>query len=333
MEDKVNKKDTSDEIDLSYVFQKIGVSLKSLFIGFLELISFYYKKKWMLLSLIVLGGVLGYFWENYKEDKFKNNFVVASNYGSSDYLYNKIKSIDSKLELQDTLFLKMVFGKHYSDVKSLDVEPIVDIYNFIGQSESNKELFELLSDDVPDVPEFVKEPINSRNYPHHMVKLIIENESVSVNKTISKRFFTFLNDNEYFNKAKEISLNNTLLQIDQNKEVRSQIDQIVKKVADQGSIESQKTMVSIQDNKVLDDLLKRKDETLNEDKRLKINLANMQQVIKIIDANYLNKYDETLLSKDKKLLAPLLLIILFSLIYLIRYLVSSSQRFLAQNKN
>ena len=52
-----------DEIDLSFIFQKIGNFFKSFLIGFLQIIAFYYKKKWILIFLVVLGGVLGYFWE------------------------------------------------------------------------------------------------------------------------------------------------------------------------------------------------------------------------------------------------------------------------------
>ena len=76
----------------------------------------------------------------------------------------------------DSTFLEKAFGEHYLKVNSIEIEPIVNIYNFIGQSESNRELFELLSEDE-DMTEFIKKPVNSRNYPNHIIDLVVEGDN------------------------------------------------------------------------------------------------------------------------------------------------------------
>jgi len=329
-ENKQHQKSENDEIDLSFLFQKIGDFFKNLLIGFLRIIAFYYKKKWILLALVVAGGILGYFWEKKATEKFKNNFIVEANYGSADYLYNKIEAIDSKIELKDSAFLRKTFGEHHLKVKSIEIEPIVNIYSFISRSESNRELFELLSDDVADVPEFIKEPVNSRNYPKHIINLIVEAENENMHQAVSDRFFSYLNNNEYFNNAKEISLENTTQQIDQNKEIRQQIDAIISSIVNQDVLDGKNPIVSIKQDQMVDDLLDRKGKTLNDDEYLKTQLENKNKVIQVVDTNYQIEFEESILSKDKMFLLPFIFIILFSLAYLFKYLFRSSSSFLAQ---
>mgnify|MGYP006423769565 CR=1 FL=1 len=330
MEERNPNNNQQDEIDLSFIFQKIGDFFKNLLIGFLKIINFYYKRRWILLTLLVIGAILGYILENSFRSEFKNNFIVTANYGSSDYLYNKIDAVDSKINLIDSTFLKKAFGEHYLKVNSIEIEPIINIYNFIGQSESNQELFELLSEDK-EMSEFIKDPVNSRNYPHHTINLIIEGENENIHKLITGNFFDYLNSNQYYNNSKRISLKNTLLQITQNQKVREQIDAVVNSVANQGNTDGKNPMVSIKENRVIDALLKRKDFTLNEDRKLQTKLKNKQKVIQVVDANYQIEFEESIVSKDKKFLLPVLFIVLFSILYLARYLIKGSQSFLAKN--
>ena len=330
MEERNRNNSEQDEIDLGIIFQKINNFFKSLLISFLQIINFYYERRWILLGLLVIGVILGYVLENSFRSEFKNNFIVTANYGSSDYLYNKIDAIDSKIELEDSTSLEEAFGEHYSKVNSIEIEPIVNIYNFIGQSESNQKLFELLSKDN-EMSEFIKDPVNSRNYPHHVIDLIIEGKDENVHKLITGNFFDYLNSNQYYNNSKKISLKNTLLQITQNQEVREQIDAVVNSVANQDITGGENPMVSIKENQVIDALLKRKELTLNEDKRLQTNLENKQKVIQVVDANYQIEFEESIKSKDKKFLLPVLFIVLFSLLYLAKYLIKGSQSLLADN--
>ena len=330
MEEHNRDKREQDEIDLSFIFQKIGDFFKNLLVGFLQIISFYYKRRWILLILLATGAILGYILESTSKSEFKNNFIVTANYGSSDYLYNKIDAVDSKINLMDSTFLEKAFGEHYLRVNSIEIDPIVNIYSFIGQSKSNQELFELLSEDK-EMSEFIKDPINSRNYPHHTINLIIEGENEDIHKLITGNFFDYLNSNQYYNNSKRISLKNTLLQIDQNQKVRQQIDAVVNSVASQDITDSKNPVVSIKENQVIDALLRRKDLTLNEDRRLQNNLENKQKVIQVVDANYQIEFEESIVTKDKKFLFPVLFIVLFSILYLAKYLINSSQSFLAKN--
>ena len=54
MEATNRNKSEYDEIDLSFIFKKIGNFFKNLLIGFLQIIAFYYRKKWILIQKLVL---------------------------------------------------------------------------------------------------------------------------------------------------------------------------------------------------------------------------------------------------------------------------------------
>lgn len=326
---QLNKAD-HDEIDLGFIFQKIGQFFKGILIGFLKTIAFFYRKKWILLGLLILGGVLGYFWEKNSKDKFKTNFIVSASFESVDYLNNKAEAIASKIKLKDSIYLKEVFGENYRRVKNIEVEPFTDVYEFFDRENTKRfEIFELLSEDK-NISEFIKEPVNSKNYPYHNIDLIIAGNDDELHKDISHHFFSYINSNRYFNNTKDISVTNDLLQIEQNKVIRKQIDAVIASIVQDQSSELSQPMVSIQESQV-DELLERKDLTLNQDKVLKTRVKNQQEVIQRVDANYQVEYEETLLEKDKMFLLPLIFILLYSIVYLLRYLTLKSKAFLAKH--
>jgi|GEM_PF-605157 len=329
-ENKQHQKSENDEIDLSYLFQKIGDFFKNLLIGFLRIIAFYYNKKWILIPLIIIGGILGYFWEKSFDDIYKSNFIVAANYESSDYLYNKIDAINSKINLKDSVFLKNVFGAHYNKAKSIEVEPITDIYDFVAETETNQDLFELLSEDQ-DMTDFIKNPVNSRNYPHHIVNIILEGNENALHQSISDNLFKFLNTNQYYNNSKKKSLETSSLLLKQNALIRKQIDDVVNSAIQNQSLNIKNPVISLNEDYNIDILFSRKEYTLEKDLELRTQIENKQKVIQIVDANYQIEYEDSVLSKDKKFILPLLLIIIFSGIYLLQYIIKKSKSFLANN--
>lgn len=330
MEATNRNKSEYDEIDLSFIFKKIGNFFKNLLIGFLQIIAFYYSKKWILIPLVIIGGILGYFWEISIDDKYKNNFIVAANYESSDYLYNKIDAINSKIKLKDSTYLKKVFGEYHDKAKTIEIEPVIDIYEFVADSESNQELFELLSEDE-DMAEFIKDPVNSRNYPHHIINLIVTGNEKEVHQSISDNFFNYLNTNQYYNFSKKESLKTLSLKLDENALIRNQVDGVINSVIQNQTLDTKNPILSINDNQSIDELLRRKAYTIGEDLELRTQLENQQKVIQIVDANYQIEFEDSVLSKDKKFILPLLLIIIFSGIYLLQYIIKKSKSFLAKN--
>lgn len=321
-ENKGNSNNLDEEIDLRVVIKYINGLINSLIKNLIGVIKFFYKYKIPLILLIVIGVVLGYFLDNYSQLKYKSNFVVSSNYESADYLYNKVDLFENKIKQKDTVFLKEVFGENYKSVKGIEIEPIIDIYDFISKREVNVDLFELLSDNE-DLKEFVTSPVNSMNYEFHKINLYILGK---INhEDISDSFFEFLNSNTYFENLKNVTLesNNRLLR--ENDKTINQINDLIKSITDT-EIED-RMVISVTEKPALDDLLERKRRLIYEEKELRNNIQNKTEIISVVDANYSLDYDRELLEKSKKILIPLLFVLLFSSYFLIKLVIRKGKQF------
>lgn len=311
-----------DEIDLSVVFKAIENFFKKIVLGIFKTISFYYRHKFILLGLIVFGAVLGYFYEQNVDKTYTNDLLVTPNFTSAEYFYSKIETLDKKLSQQDSLFLKDIFGINYQAVQSIQAKPVVDIYSFVSRNETNQELFELLFEEEGNI-EFVENPINSRNFKFHHLYLEIKGEAH--HKELSKALLTYVNTNQYFDDIRKLSVDNFKLQLNENKAIIKQIDTIVSSAQRDQSLSLGDTEFSFSDNSGLNELLSKKKSLINQQKDLETTLVNLDETIKLVDANYKVIDNDILLRKDKTKLFPLFFIILYSLFFLIRYIIKKAK--------
>ena len=90
------------EIDLG----QIGTGIKSLFNGIINSVFdfiFFVKKKIIVIGfLFVLGVVLGVLLDN--KHNYIQKMILIPNFGSNEYLYNKISLLESKLKEKDIAF-------------------------------------------------------------------------------------------------------------------------------------------------------------------------------------------------------------------------------------
>ncbi len=321
---ELNQNTREDEIDLSVVFGEIKRLFISFLKAFLSIFFFLYKHKFVLLILLVVGIVAGYFWDKNTDGNYKTDLTLVTYYDSTDYLYNKIDALEKKIKQEDSVYLKKVFGANYVLVKEVKIKPILDIYKFISQSKIDKEIFELLIDDQ-DAEDFIENPINSMNYPFHRVKLIIKGENH--HESITSQFLSFLNANDYYNTTKEIFLENNKDQLKQNRDVMNQIDKIIESVVKEQNSSKENLKVSINENQVIDNLLAKKKGLLINDGLLKTQIEKQQEIISIVDSNYTIDYKEKVTEKDKKYLLPIFLISLYLLTFLFKYIISKSKKF------
>jgi len=325
MDDNLGKQSAvDDEVDLGFIFTAIGNFFNRIFKALLSVLIFIGKHKIRLGIIILIGAIIGYLLDLKRNQPFESNFIVSSNYESADYLYNKIETIDRKIKQKDTVFLKTVFGSQYDLVKGVNVEPIVEIYDFIGNTESNAKLFELLSEDE-DKKEFINAPVNSMNYTYHKVKVIILGEEYHKNTTDA--FFSFINSNSYLSNIKDIALQNSNDQILQNNFAINQIDSLINSIINyNNSKEESKSLVSINENTEFDALFERKKYLLNNNKYLEEVLVNNKTIIGILDANYAVTYDRDFFESRRTILIPIVLVTLYLLFFFFRYLNHNLKR-------
>jgi hypothetical protein len=323
MSEHTNKPSTvDDEIDLSVVFRSIRNFFKNILIGIINIFRFYWRHKFILLGLIVLGAALGYFWENSFDKTYKNQLIVIPNFNSSNYLYSKIESLENKISSKDTVFLKELFGEQYKLVKSIEISPVVDIYSFVSRSESNQNLFELFFEEEANL-EFLDDPINSRNYDYHTIEFSVKGEEN--HKKFSDSLIKYLNQNTFFNNIQKISINSLKKQITENNTIVVQIDSILNYSKNQKAIQLEDNQLSFSDNSGLKELLKMKNELIAYERNLTEAMTKQNKVVNLVDANYKVIDRENFLKKSKIKLLPLVFVMFYSLISLLLYISKNAK--------
>jgi hypothetical protein len=314
---------TSDEIDLGVVFEKIKSFFKSILIGIIQIFQFFWKHKFALAGLLVIGVGIQLYLKSTTESTFSNQFLVKANYGSTEYVYSKVNSINLKLEEdRDTTYLKEIFGEQFIRVNELEVIPVIDVYGLVNKSEQNKETFELLLDEFGDIS-FLSDEININEYSTHKIKIYIEGQTD--NEMISNRLYRYLASNLYYNELKTTTLKSYKDQLEQNKIIRIQIDDILKDHKGNTLPRLDNNAINFSGSQDLKELLSRKKELLLNDLSLKNRLSSNDEVLKIIDSSF-GVYDTE--RTINFLIIPILLVGLYCFIFFVRYLAKRATRFI-----
>lgn len=284
MTTKSNQNQEDQEIDLSQIFKKIE--------GFFQRInSFIYKNILFLKrniviisTLFILGASLGYFMDtNFKT--YTNEIIVSPNIGGTDYLYSKIDFLSSKLKERDEVFFKSISVKNPSDIGSIKIEPILDIYNFVNNSTSaanaentqNFELVKLLAEDG-SLKDVIKDRLTSKNYPNHKIE-IITSERIT-NDELIKPILKFINTDEYYNKILKISKENILIKMKKNEQEIVQVDSILKYMAFNLRQNKNQNLIYNNENNQINPLFELKNSLINENAVQRVNLENLKAFIK-----------------------------------------------------
>jgi hypothetical protein len=258
---------------------------------------------------------LGFYLDKTNKE-FENKLYVQPNFGSVDYLYSKIELIESKIKDNDTLFLKNVVGvKDAKKLKEITIEPISDVYKFVKENPQNFELIKLMSEDG-DINKVLSDKVTSKNYPYHLITFITLKET-DFDKTVNP-ILKYLNDSEFYSKIQKQYIDNISIKIIENDSIINQINSFLNTFSNtvNGSQKSDK-LVYYNENSQLNDVIKTKDDLVREQGIHRIELINLNKIIKN-SAEVLNiKYTETINGKLKFIL-PLILVALFILVGLIK---------------
>src|SRR5690606_3189634 len=132
--DSSSKKTQDQEIDMYFLWKKLKELTDSLGYMFVKLLHFLKKNAFVLLGLILIGAVIGYFLDVRKGEVYKHDIILIPNFESQSYLYEKIKTI----KFEDD-----------SDISKVDIVPIVDVYQFLS-SGNNLKIADFMSENNVD---------------------------------------------------------------------------------------------------------------------------------------------------------------------------------------
>lgn len=307
---------TSEEIDLGYLIKQTVFLFKRAIKYLFIVINFFLKFKFILLGIIIIGILYGYNKDKNSLKTYESQVLVIPNFESVDYMYDKSEALNTKVRLKDTVFLKDLFGSKSIYFRNLEIEPIVDIYNFVSKSRENIDVFRILSHNQ-DMKDYVEDMSNSKYYKYHRMTFTIVGKDNA--EFIVDRVLNYLNDNSHFNEYREVSIENTQMLLDENIKMITQVDSIISASTAFAANNKSNQSVFINNNSQLNSLLTTKQELL--DNRLKILFKAKDEtaIVKIVSASY-NLIGEKRFIISNKIKYPVLFVFAFSMFFFVRFL-------------
>jgi hypothetical protein len=301
----------NQEIDLSQISKKIGGFFENISTKIFKAFLFFKRNIIWVGILFALGAGIGIYLD--KTSKvYDNQIIVCPNFGSTDYLYSKIELINSKISDADTLFLKDVIGlKEPKKFKKITIIPITDVYKFIDNKEQNFELIKLLAEDG-DIKKIVNESLTSKNYPYHLISYTTSNATSS--EVTLQPLLNYLNNSDYYKVIQKEYLNNIKIKMVQNDTIISQINGVLNSFSRTvNNAQKSDKLVYYNENTQLDAIIKTKDALVNEQGTHRLELVNLDTIIKE-NSSTLNIKNNKAVNGKMKLVLPVLFIFIFILV-------------------
>lgn len=303
-----------EEIDLGYLIKKVNeIFIKSLKLLF-GIISFFLKHIFIILLLIVIGVVYGYFKEKNSLTLYDNQAIVVPNFESVHYLYDKIDAINFKIGEKDTIFLESFLGNDFKKLRKIEIEPIIDMYQFLSKSRENIDIFRIITQNQ-DITDYKEELSNNKYYKYHKLnfKILGENNSQDVvSKTLE-----YLNDNDHLKEYSKIYKENNELQIKEHKKMLAQIDSVLYSIYS-GNNKPSNQGVQISENPYTHFLIERKGMVMDDLLQHQLQQRDFESAIKLVKIDY-NLIDGTKFRIPSIIKYPFLLVFLYSLFFFFRF--------------
>ncbi|GAA3723277.1 hypothetical protein GCM10022422_00150 [Flavobacterium ginsengisoli] len=307
MSTKVPQDNTDQEIDLADVSKKINGFFESTKRSIFNAIQFFIKNWKISAILIIVGFGIGLFLDK-TQKKYDHQIIVAPNFGSIEYLYSKIDLISSKINEDDSLFLKKNVGiKKPNKLVTIEIEPVADVYNFINNKPENFELIKLMADNG-DIKKIISDDITSKNYRFHSIS--IRTDGLIDDKEIIEPILKYLNEAEYYKKIQEAQLANVKAKMAQNEVTIAQIDGVLNEFSANANSQKSDKLVYYNENNQLNDVIRTKGDLVNEQGSHRLELIGYDKIIKDISTT-INIEKKGILYGHKKLLFPFLFILIY----------------------
>ena len=162
-----------------------------------------------------------------------------------------------------------------------------------------------------DLTKIIEDNVTSKNYPYHIINYTTL--GITTNEQTVNPILKYINNSEYYKSIQKERLNNINLKIKGNDSIIKQIDGILNSFsgAVNGSQRNEK-LIYYNENTQLNDVIKTKNELILEQGYLRIELVNLDKIIKDNSAIINNKIEDSLFEKVAFIL-PLFFIVIFVL--------------------
>ena len=198
-----NVVDNTQEVDVKHLANRMGGFYNNIIYSVYRFVQFFKKRWYVFLALIGVGVGLGMYVDATKSYRLRHELLVVPNFGSVDYLYQKVKDYD-RLDLNK----KLIALNAGNEVDKIKIEAVYDAYNYILTDPVHFEAFKVLSERAIDLEKYSKSKLASKNFKYHMLTVYTDgfgNTDLTIDKILED-----LNSDVYFNKRKQLEKVNTL---------------------------------------------------------------------------------------------------------------------------
>jgi hypothetical protein len=291
------------EIDLGLVAKGIKNFFQGIINSFFDFIFFLKKKILLIISLFVIGLVLGYFLD--KNGSYTQDILVMPNFGSNEYLYKKIDFLNSRIIENDTAFFNSIGVSNSEIIGKIEIKAVNGVFQFVNQGGETKQNFELikLMAEEGNIQEIVKSDLASKNYYLHNITF---KTSEKINqKDVIKPILDYLQDNNFYKIQQKIYQKNIDNKILFNDSLTIQIDNLLLNLSN-----NKGGNVSFSEEKGISELINKKDELITETQVLNIQKHQFEEIIKVQNIS-INNINSKGLNNKMKVFLPFLFIIVY----------------------
>ena len=207
-----SERNNSQEIDLTYLTKKMALWFDSIGYSIYKFFRFLLKNIIVLLVVIILGVLAGFFLDKNGANTYKHEIIVVPNFNSSTYLYNKVENINLV----------------NSPIVSVELEPILNIYEFITEDWNNLEIAKYLSQNNIQIDKYSPNSEVEKLYRYHL--MTITTTKFDKGGEIVDSLLNEFNKDPYFVDRQKIEIKNNqdlIVGLEDNVE---KIDRILEKI-------------------------------------------------------------------------------------------------------
>lgn len=313
-ENSTNK--NNEEIDLGDLFKLIKKGFEKLGDIFLRFISFLLRNAIVLIILITIGAIAGYFLQKKTPKLVKTEMIVASDFGSAEYLFKSVKELQYKVKIKDEATIEKLGFKNPNIGLSLIIKPIINLDEFTKEEET---YFEVLNESN-FLDEEAKEGLILQTAKFY--KITLYHVSNIDSRKILRGVLDIIRDNDYFKEVYKLNSKKIDFLINSNEYLISGIDSLVANYSKNLSNHKElttSTLYNINNSLDVGEMIGNRADLVEELDNLYSKKVANEELFRLVDLGYPSEIEEKSITSYKIILIPLLLVLAyFGLIIFVR---------------
>lgn len=258
MDEKNHKSVVDQEVDVFLLFNSLGNFFKKLLELFFRVLNFLQRNFIVTIVIIVVSLALGYFVKENSSKSYKHEVIVAPNFNSIEYLYNRIDKFND-----------------IEEINSIEIAPIIDVYDFISDKPDNINVGKFLADNSLEISKYTKSNNIQKLYRYH--KITYYTKVKDIDNKLYTALINVLNDNEYYKEVQKIRTIDTKYKLSEYEKTVENINNLFQNLgSDKDNLNKN---VSVQMFSELSDVLENKTFVLDQITKAKVTVFEESKVI------------------------------------------------------